>query len=247
MITNTELEQKGNQFPSNIKSYKKDIDTLTFVTENNVTLQITIVRGSVFRFRYLTGFSNTNDFSYAITKHASRGYSKLEVVEDEEKYVITTKKIVCHVMKEGLRISMYDAQDMTLLNEDEIGFHWEESYEFGGDIVKMSKISQNGESYYGLGDKPVHLNLKGKRFENWVTDSYAFGKHTDPIYKAIPFYTGLHNGKAYGIFFDNTFRSFFDFAHERRNVTSFWAHGGEMNYYFIYGPKIEDVVANYTD
>ena len=125
-----------------------------------------------------------------------------------------------------------------LICEDELGFHWEESYELGGDIVKMSKAAQNGESYYGLGDKPQHLNLKGRRFENWATDSYAFGKDTDPIYKAIPFYTGLHHGKAYGIFFDNTFRTYFDFCQERRNVTSFWAQGGEMNYYFFYGPKM---------
>ena len=30
MIVNTELEQKGNLFPSKIINYKKDVDTLTF-------------------------------------------------------------------------------------------------------------------------------------------------------------------------------------------------------------------------
>jgi alpha-glucosidase len=247
MITNTELELKGNQFPTHIVSYKKDIDTLTFSTANNVTLQITIIRGSVFRFRYTTCFAFKNDFSYAITQYASRGYSRLEITEDDKNYIITTKRLICHVSKENLKITLLDANDNTLINEDELGFHWEESFEYGGNIVKMSKISHNGESYYGLGDKPVHLNLKGKRFENWVTDSYAYDKGTDPIYKDIPFYVGLHQNKAYGIFFDNTFRSFFDFAQERRNVTSFWAQGGEMNYYFMYGPNIEDVVAKYTD
>lgn len=247
MITNTELESKGNQFPTNIISYKKDIDTLTFLTANNVSLQITIVRGSVFRFRYATSESFEKDFSYAISENSSRGYSHLEITEETDKYIIKTKKISCHVSKDNLKIALYDAKDNALISKDELGFHWEENYQYGGNIVKMSKVAQNGESYYGLGDKPVHLNLKGKRFENWVTDSYAYGKGTDPIYKSIPFFTGLHNNKAYGIFFDNTFRSFFDFAQERRNVTSFWAHGGEMNYYFIYGPKMEDVVANYTD
>ena len=153
----------------------------------------------------------------------------------------------CEVSKKDARVSIYDAITDELINQDEIGFHWEESYEFGGNIVKMSKTVNERESYFGLGDKPDHLNLKGKRFQNWVTDSYAFGKETDPIYKAIPFFTGLHHGKAYGIFFDNTFRSYFDFGQERRNVTSFWAQGGEMNYYFIYGPKMQDVVENYTD
>ena len=31
------------------------------------------------------------------------------------------------------------------------------------------------------------------------------------------------------------------------HLTSFWADGGEMNYYFFYGPKISQVVEAYTD
>ncbi|WP_298884612.1 glycoside hydrolase family 31 protein [uncultured Polaribacter sp.] len=247
MIVNTELEQKGNLFPSEIVNYKKDVDTLYFTTKNNVVLQLTVVRDSVIRFRYATTGKFENDFSYGVTIHASRGYNFLEVTEDETHYIVTTSKLICKVEKRSLQVSLYDALDLKLINEDEIGFHWEECYEHGGDIVKMSKVCQKAESFYGLGDKPVEVNMKGKRFENWATDSYAFGKYTDPIYKAIPFYTAIQNDKSYGIFFDNTFKTSFDFAQERRNVTSFWAQGGEMNYYFIYGPKMQDVVANYTD
>ncbi|ARV15155.1 glycoside hydrolase family 31 protein [Polaribacter sp. SA4-12] len=247
MIVNTELEQKGNLFPSEIINYKKDVDTLSFTTKNNVVLQVIVVRDSVIRFRYSTTGKFENDFSYGVTMHASRGYSFLDVTENETHYIITTSKLICKVEKLSLQVSLYDAIDLKLINQDEIGFHWEESYEYGGDIVKMSKACQKSESFYGLGDKPVDVNLKGKRFENWATDSYAFGKNTDPIYKAIPFYTAIQDNKSYGIFFDNTFKTSFDFAHERRNVTSFWAQGGEMNYYFIYGPQMEDVVKNYTD
>lgn len=247
MITNTELEQKGDQFPSKIISYKQKIDTIYFYTANFVVLQLTVVRDSVIRFRYSTTTKFDKDFSYAITKYRNTGYNKLEVDEDKEKYIITTQKLICHINKSNLKISIFDAADNTLINEDEVGFHWEDSFEYGGNIVKMGKISHAGESYYGLGDKPVQLNLKGKRFENWVTDSYAYNRGSDPIYKAIPFFTGLHESNSYGIFFDNTFRSFFDFAHERKNVTSFWAQGGEMNYYFIYGPQMSDVISNYSD
>ncbi len=247
MIVNTELEQKGNLFPSKIIDYKKDVDTLYFYTDNDVVLQLRVVRDSVLRFRYTTSGNFEKDFSYAITKYASTGYNKLEIEDLNGEYVITTSKLICKIAKANLLVSIYDAKDNTLINKDESGFHWEESYEYGGNIVKMSKIINERESYFGLGDKPEHLNLKGKRFENWVTDSYAYGKETDPIYKAIPFYTGLHHNKAYGIFFDNSFRSYFDFGQERRNVTSFWAQGGEMNYYFFYGPKMQDVVESYTD
>ena len=247
MILNEQLEYKGNLCPSKIISYKKNGDTLYFTSKNNVVLQLTIQRDSVIRFRYTTNLVFENDFSYAVTKHASRGYNHLEINEDDTNYIITTSKLICHISKENMRKTIYDVKDNTLIYEDELGFHWEESYQFGGNIVKMTAVSQESESYFGLGDKPSDINLKGKRFQNWVTDSYAYGKNTDPIYKAITFYIGLHHKKSYGIFFDNTFRSYFDFCHERRNITSFWAQGGEMNYYFIYGPQMEDVVANYTD
>jgi len=247
MITNTELEHKGNLTPSKVIDFRKDVDTLYFSTDNDVVLQVTVLRDSVLRFRYTTTGSFDNDFSYAITKYASMGYNHLEIEDLKTFYKITTSKLECHISKTNLGVQIYDALDHRLINQDEIGFHWEESYEFGGNIVKMSKVSNDGESYYGLGDKPSHINLKGKRFENWVTDSYAYGKDSDPIYKSIPFYTGLHHNKAYGVFFDNSFRTFFDFAQERRNVTSFWALGGEMNYYFIYGPKMTEVVESYTD
>ena len=247
MILNTELEYKGNLFPTKIVFYKKDVDTLYFKSENGVALQVIVQRDSILRFRFATTAIFEKDFSYGVTKYASKGYNRLDIEEDDENYIITTTKLVCHISKHDMRTAIFDAKDNTLICEDELGFHWEEFYQEGGDIVKMSKTSQEGESYYGLGDKPVDVNLKGKRFENWVTDSYAYNRGSDPIYKTIPFYLGVHHKKAYGIFFDNTFRSFFDFSKEKRNVTSFWAEGGEMNYYFIYGPEMSEVVSSYTD
>ncbi len=247
MIINTEINKKGNQFPSKVISCKKEVDTFYFKTENNVSLQVTVIRGSILRFRYSANINFEKDFSYAIDEDASRGYSELHHKENDEYYEIKTSQVICHVHKADLRTEIFDAKDKALICEDESGFHWEENYKYGGEIVKMSKLAHDGESYYGMGDKPVNANLRGKRFENWVTDSYAYTKHTDPLYKSIPFYTGLHNNKAYGIFFDNSFRSFFDFCNERRHVTSFWAQGGEMNYYFIYGPTMNEVVSRYTN
>ncbi len=52
MILNTELENKGNLFPSKIISYRKDVDTFYFTTENNVVLQVTVSETVLLRFRY---------------------------------------------------------------------------------------------------------------------------------------------------------------------------------------------------
>jgi alpha-glucosidase len=246
MITNTELEYKGNLYPNQIIDFRQDVDKFYFTTENGVILQITVLRNSALRFRYATEEVFQPDFSYAISENASRGYNHLEVSETKTEYLIETSKIKVLVDKKSLRIQISDMEGH-IINEDEIGFHWEENYEYGGNTVKMSKITQNAESYYGMGDKATHSNLKGKRVSNWCTDQYAYGKDQDPLYKAVPFYCGLHKNIAYGIFFDNTFKTHFDFAHERRNVTSFWADGGEMNYYFFYGPEMSKVIKAYTN
>ena len=246
MITNTELEYKGNLYPNQIIDFKQDVDKFYFTTENGVILQITVLRNSALRFRYATEEVFQPDFSYAISENASRGYNHLEVSETKTEYLIETSKIKVLVDKKSLRIQISDMEGH-IINEDEIGFHWEENYEYGGNTVKMSKITQNAESYYGMGDKATHSNLKGKRVSNWCTDQYAYGKDQDPLYKAVPFYCGLHKNIAYGIFFDNTFKTHFDFAHERRHVTSFWADGGEMDYYFFYGPEMSKVIKAYTN
>ena len=246
MITNTELEYKGDLYPSKIVSFEHEVDSVYFHTINSVVLKVTVLRDSLIRFRFTTKGYFNSDFSYAIDKSHAHGYNNLVVSENPNFFQITTSKIKCRIQKEDLRLSIYDLNDHLIL-EDELGFHWEESFEFGGNIVKMSKSSRDGECFYGLGDKATQMNLKGKRLENFATDQYAFHKEQDPLYKVVPFYIGLHNKQSYGIFFDNSFRTFFDFCHERRNVTSFWAEGGEMNYYFIYGPQMQDVVTTYTD
>lgn len=246
MITNTELEYKGNLYPNNILEFKREADKIYFTTENGVILEITVLRDSVLRFRYATENIFEPDFSYAISEDASTGYNELEMEETPTEYLIRTAKLKILVDKQTLRIQISDLEG-NIINEDELGFHWEENYEYGGNTVKMSKITQSSESFYGLGDKATHSNLKGKRVTNWAMDQYAFAKDQDPLYKAIPFFVGLHNSMAYGVFFDNSFGTTFDFAHERRNITSFWADGGEMNYYFFYGPKITNVVKAYTD
>jgi alpha-glucosidase len=246
MITNTELHEMGNQFPDKVISFSQNVNKLYFRTENNVILELSVIKDSVIRFRFGTRGQLQPDFSYAISENAIRGYNHLEVSEDVDNYIVTTSKLVCKIEKKSLQHKIYDTSGQ-LINEDEIGFHYEEFYEKGGSVVKMSKKTQKKEAFYGMGDKPMQCNLRGKRVQNWPTDQYAFSKDQDPIYKAVPFYIGLHDTQAYGIFFDNSFKTFFDFCHERHDVTSFWAQGGVLNYYFIYGPKMENVVSSYTN
>jgi len=55
-----------------------------------------------------------------------------------------------------------------------------------------------------------------------------------------------HGGAAYGIFLDNTYRTNFDFGKESRDFYSFGADGGELDYYFFYGPDPKRVIQDFT-
>ena len=102
------------------------------------------------------------------------------------------------------------------------------------------------ENYYGLGDKPGPMNRRNHAFTMWNTDVYGWQESDDPLYKTIPFFIGLRKGMAYGIFFDNTWRSSFDFGKESPDFFSFGAEGGELNYYFFAGPEPKKIVQEFT-
>ena len=123
MIVNTDLEQKGNLVPSKIVAFKKNVDTLYFSTDNNVILQLTILRDCVLLFRYTTTGNFKNDFSYAITKYASTGYNHLKIEDKKDHYSITTSKLICNISKENLGVQLFDAKDNKRSKQDEMGFH----------------------------------------------------------------------------------------------------------------------------
>lgn len=241
--TNEFLHQE--KFPDVVIKVQKKAHRFEFICNNQVALQVTLISDHIIRVRYSTDGRFDEDFSYAINGKYKPELKFFDSIEEPSYYEIQTAFLKMRITKLNLKVSFLDFHDR-IINQDEKGFHWEENSHFGGNIVKMSKVVQESENYFGLGDKPIKLNLRGKRIQNWNTDEYGFKKGCDPLYKTIPFYIGLSGSQGYGIFFDNSFRSFFDFASERRTATSFWASGGEMNYYFIYGPQMVDVSRQYT-
>ncbi|MGB4840352.1 MAG: glycoside hydrolase family 31 protein [Saprospiraceae bacterium] len=214
-------------------------------TEHHCSISIIILTDNIFRIRYSTDGHFDHDFSYAINNKFAVNYGEIAQKILPDQIQIQTSDLILSIKKTDCKITFTDISG-NVICKDEEGFHWEEHQLYGGNVVKMSKVVQEGEHFYGMGDKTLHLNLRGRRVTNWAMDTYGFKKEEDPIYKAIPFYTAIHNGLGYGIFFDNTFKAHFDFGSERRSVVSFWAEGGEMNYYFIYGPELIDVTRRYT-
>jgi alpha-glucosidase len=117
-----------------------------------------------------------------------------------------------------------------------------------GHAFTLKKRMPQSEHYFGLGDKTGGMDRRGKTFVDWNTDAFGFTSSDDPIYKSIPFFIGVGgDGGSYGIFLDNTRRSWFDFGHRDDGVLAFGAPDGPIDYYLIHGPSTAEVVRRYTD
>ncbi|WP_069661032.1 glycoside hydrolase family 31 protein [Arcticibacter eurypsychrophilus] len=236
------LKPIEKRYLQQVKEYKQ-VDNDFFFSDGESTVEVKVVSDEIIRIRMAPQSTFLEDFSYAVPKITYTA-SLFSLKETELDYIVETNTVSCIISKKEFLISFADNQQ-NMINEDFSAMHWEENVDYGGYYVYCTKKSHKDEAYFGLGDKPTKFNMRGRRFQNWNTDTYSFARDQDPLYRSIPFYIGLKESTAYGIFFDNTYKTYFDFGHEEESKTSFWAEGGELQYYYIHGPHMMDVVKRY--
>ncbi len=113
--------------------------------------------------------------------------------------------------------------------------------------VEDVRVVDSDEPIYGLGDKSGFLNKRSYEYENWNTDDPS--AHTEQfrsLYKSIPFVICKKPEYTYGLFYDNTFHSYFDLAKENASYMAYSADDGNLDLYFIGGGSMPAVVGNYT-
>lgn len=215
-----------------------------FRSLNGLVLRVNLISDQLFRVRYALGNLFEREFSYALNPDFSFEEPSLKAIEETEFYEIKTSKISILVSKHDLSLKVLDLKGLALL-EQSTPFYLRTTINKGVDQVRLDFKLKENDSFWGLGDKTCKLNLRGEKLENWNTDSFAYGEKTDPLYRSIPFFYGLRQQQGFGIFLHNTYRTHFDFGNEKADQFSFWADGGEMDFFFIYGPQLDTVSSIY--
>lgn len=227
------------EFVGDIKDYTKFENRIEF-NLTNAKFNLYVLKNNIIRFRY----TNKDEFdpspSYAVV-HSQPENSEFIFSENEAYYNVATNELNIHISKSPCRIKIFD-KEMNLINSDEESF----GVSFDIDEVRVHKKLLEGESFFGLGEKSDNLRKNGNQYTMWNTDYPAYTSRKDPLYVSIPFFIGVRNYKAYGIYFDNTYKSYFNMGASNNRFYWFGADKGEMDYYFIYGPEIKKVVSDYT-
>jgi alpha-glucosidase len=200
----------------------------------DTTLQVMALRDDVLRVRVWKGDAVPEDASWAVLPEARS--SSIQVVAEPHGFATRQLRVT---LDDQLRLTVADLAG-NVVQEDAAPVRWV------GTRFTVSKKRTSNDHFFGLGDKPGPLDRAGEAFTMWNTDSFNWQESTDPIYKSIPFFLEIGEGRALGVFLDNTWRTDFDFGHADPAEYTFGAVNGPLDYYLIYGPEPEQVVTDWA-
>ncbi|OZU88192.1 alpha-glucosidase [Virgibacillus indicus] len=223
----------------NLLEYKKSNNTYMFICDNgNVAVQF--YTDSIARVVMNPHGEVQLDRSHTVKVSPDEVKAMEEFSGDI--ILLKTSKLQLRIEKSPFRITVTDAEGRMLVAEGNRGMAYREN----GEVAVFKKMQEN-DHFYGFGEKSGFLDKRGEKYEMWNTDVYApHNPETDPLYESIPYFMTLREGKAHGVFFDNTFRTVFDMKSES-DYYSFSAEGGQIDYYVMAGPEPKAVLEQYTD
>lgn len=199
--------------------------------------RISVFDEGIFRIQ-VSRFDPFESNPYSII--AKPGSVDFHLDEKAETIQLSTSALTVIIDITSFALTFYDSQGNLLNSDDALGTAW-----IGSEVTVYKQV-QKGEKFIGLGEKTGNLNRFGRAYTHWNTDYFGYGIGDDPLYMSIPFYMGIHERGAYGIYFDNTHKSVFNFGASTRRFMYFGAEDGDLDYYFIHQPTVAQIIGSYT-
>lgn len=193
---------------------------------------------TVVRVDHLSGPEAEPVSSYSVIKQPD---PQISISESEAGQYLefNSGEVTVRVNKDPVYLTFYDAEGSQILTEPaDGGFEIPE-----GERKQATFDLDEHTAFYGTGMRGVGFNLRGKELEVYNTQNYGYQEPLETMNVNIPM-TVTNSG--YALFFDNRWRSYFDFGYQREDRFSFRTEGGEMTYYFIAGDHVADQLKDYT-
>lgn len=208
------------------------------ITAENAEVEVIFYSPRIARVRVSQPGSESGH-SYAVVSQPMEG--EISIKETDQALSISSHTLTVRLSKSPLRISYWDAEGNLLNEEDEaLGTSW-----IGYEVSTYRKL-QDGERFIGLGEKTGNLDRRGSAYVHWNTDNFGYPADSDPLYLSTPFYIGLHSGRCYGLFLNNSFKSTFNFEASNHRFSSITAEDGDMDTYFFHDATVAGILEAYT-
>jgi alpha-glucosidase len=186
------------------------------------------------------------DYSYAVIKELKDWpESSFEINEEPEKIIIITKDLLIELQRSPYKVLIKEnKKDKIVLCED-IDKGMGVCLANQGLIIRSYKKIRENDHFFGFGEKTGPLDKRGESMVMQARD-LPYKGNVDPMYQSHPFFISINDGFAYAIFFDNISKTSFDMGKSDIGSYYFDAKTGDLNYYFICGPSIDEILEIYT-
>ncbi len=213
----------------------------------NLTVEITTPMPEVIRVKtshYLGVLDKSPKYELNLDENA-----QIDVTEEEDKITVKSGNARLVITKENWSMTYYNGdqkmctssgRDLAYMRTNWKGDAYVSSYDDDAYMRQQLSIGV-GELLYGTGEHFGPFVKNGQSIDLWNEDG---GTSTDQSYKNIPFYI---SNRGYGIFINHSDKVSLELATEMVTKAEFSVPGESLDYFFINGPKMKDVLTRYTD
>jgi len=219
-----------------------------------MTLRLDFLRDSVYRIRLAEGPAVPENNTPMVIKDIRDPDITVQILEELDRYLLTTSVLRLAVYKERFRIEICDTRGSLITTS---GGQTRNMFPIAIDAFPMGFIKMKrkhlsygvenfvlapGEAIFGLGEQYGSVNKVGSTVGFWNVE--GSGNTSGRNYKHIPFFMST---QGYGVFINES-RPITCWVGSRETCTHQIAiEGNLIDYYFIYGPAFTTILNTYTD
>jgi alpha-glucosidase len=225
---------------ASMSGYHRDGNRFYFTNANN-KLTVEFCTPSMFRVKSRTKNEEEQNEPWMVVQYNWQPVQVTEAIKNDH-FLLKTSALTIKVIKAPFKVEVYDNKG-NLLSADDTSFYQK------GDTIGCIKKMSAGEHFFGFGERMDFLDQRSKKLNLNVGRGKGMPHITgaynvlEANYSPIPFFMST---RGYGIFFHNAFPTRWDMGATTKDKYSFSAAGGEMDYYFMYGPVFPLILQQYT-
>jgi alpha-glucosidase len=217
---------------------------VVLISTGNSQYKVEVCTPSMIRVRLASSDGFAAEENYMVNRYLWDEVA-FSVKETKELIEIKTSQLITKITTYPVRIAFY-SPDKKLINSDALTDS-PMGYEHGS--PSCTKELQPGEHFFGFGERMDFMDQLGKKLTlnvgRGIGKEHETGAYNilEANYCPVPFFMST---SGYAIFMHNSNPSTWDMGHSSPNHYSFSASGGELDYYFIYGPSFKEIIKQYT-
>ena len=215
---------------------------------NKATVKIKFCTPSIVRFR--TSWNNKFEANepWMVTQYNWDNVA-YHLIETKSSLQISTRDLRLDIQKQPFAIQIFDKQGNLLSSEVTTKSGTQYGSYNNHEVVGSVKNLAADEHFFGFGERMDFLDRRGKKLRlnvgRGIGLPHIVGAYNvlEANYCPVPFFMST---KGYGVFFHNAHPTTWDMGLSNPETYTFEAEGGELDYYFIYGPTFSNILDGYT-